>query len=482
MGKFLTPFIVLFGVLGGATTAHANDGDIDTTWGGTGVVTLGFGDDDMSVRSAPYATDRVAVIGNVDSTGTHGMHDAAVLMRFNADGSRDTTCNNSGYAGLTSVDPYMASDMAVLADGSTIVVGTIQSAQQQGFIAKFSPTCHLDPTFGVAGVMAYTDRLGVVFSSVGVASDGSIVVGGLTYYAAPDGGDSRFTVMRTLPDGTPDTGFGSVHPGVWVSDGLHEGLVLDLLVDPSGTVTFSGQLVVAAGGIDAAIARLTNTGVIDTTYADSGWYTPAGSDDEEARSLARRPSGGVVAVGVVEASTTPVLQPVLYCLDDNGAVDSSCGTPGRVTSLPAPIGTLDSFFWSVVVDDSGRFVISGIYDDPASSGSGVTPIVVRLRPDGSPDPTFGTAGVVVLPYGPGHAVHVTRDTAGRILVGGHEFTSVGIAGPIVRLQASTTTSTIAPLLLPATGGESPSVWAVVVAGLGLALLLVRRYAVNHPAR
>ena len=210
---------------------------------------------------------------------------------------------------------------------------------------------------------------------------------------------------------------------------------------------------------------------------------------ERFSSIALRANDGLIAVGVHESTG---FLATLVCLDVLGAIDNTCGAPGVVNQLTLPSGVVDFRFWTVVVDEMGRFVIRCIYDDPNASGSGVTPMVVRLLADGSPDPTFGSGGLISAQFTPGHASHVALDQLGRILVSGHEFVPNGIHGPIVRLTASTTTSTttttnvpdtstIAPQLLPATGDDATSLWAFVVMTLGLGLLLVRRYAVNHSA-
>ena len=491
MRRWLIGLLLCLGVLAVASPALAGDGDVDLTWGGTGVVRLGIGDNDWSVRSAAYGVAGVEVVGNVDSTGLGGPLDAMILMRFRGDGTRDTTCLGSGYAMFTTSDPVTVTDLVVLADGSTIVVGTIESTQPQGFVMKYAPNCRLDSTFAAGlGMVTYTDRLGVRFTSADIAGDGSIVIGGLTLYAPADGGSSRFTVVRITPAGDFEPSFGIVHPGVWVSDGTEPGQVRDLIIDSTGAITFAGT----AFGIsdtDAAIGRLTNTGTIDSTFANSGWFVARDGNDGDLRAIVRRPNGAVAAVGAVAGATSPVLQGTLYCLNANGALDSSCGPSGVVNQFAIPHGGVDFLFWSVVVDDSGRFVVSGAYDDPSVPGGRISPFVVRLRSDGSPDPTFGTNGVVDLPFAPGHAVHITRDQTGRILVGGHEFTQTGVVAPVVRLTASTTTTTtttttvspttttpatVAPSSLPATGrrGGSMPILAVGFVLVGMAVTIARR--------
>ncbi|MEY3566939.1 MAG: hypothetical protein RLZ19_953 [Actinomycetota bacterium] len=497
MRKLLASLVVVVAGLGNASAAMANDGGLDTSWGGTGIVRIGRSDYDFVPHVSPYGPSGVQVIGNFDSAGSGGPYDATVLMRFTVDGGPDPSCGGTGRVSFAGVDPVSASDMVVLDDGSTIVVGTIESSQPQGLILKYTPTCQLDPTFGSGGVVSFISREGVRFSSVDIRDHDRIVVGGLTLFAPVDGGDSRLTVARFTSSGQLDTSFGAQNDGVFVSDGTREGRVSDLKVDSLGRVLFVGIQNLGTDD-DAVVGRLTNTGRLDSSFASAGWFTRTGVNIDRFSATALRANGGLIAVGVHESTGFVA---TLVCLDALGAIDNTCGTSGVVNQLALPSGVVDFRFWTVVVDDMGRFVISGIYDDPYASGSGVTPMVVRLLADGSPDPTFGSGGLISAQFTPGHASHVALDQLGRILVSGHEFVPNGFHGPIVRLTASTTTSTttttststttttsvpntstIAPQLLPATGDDASGSWAVVVMALGLGLLLVRRYAVNHSAK
>ena len=495
MRRLIFGLCLMGGVLSAVSPALAGDGDVDTSWGGTGVVRLGISDYDWVQEIATYGSSGVEVAGSVETSGLGTGFDTLLLMRFRTDGTLDTTCNGSGYTMLTTPDRVSTSDMTVLPDGSTVMVATIESTLPQGMIVKYTPTCALDQGFGVGGIVTYTDRLGVRFSTVDTDGNGSIVVGGTTYFAPVDGGDSRFTVIRTDPSGQFDTSFGVLNNGVFVSDGTHEGRVNDLLVDPAGRVVFVGVQNKPSDD-DAVIGRLSITGVPDQDFAGSGWYSRGDGDDETLYSIATRPGGGVVAVGGDFAPLTPLFLGALVCLTANGSPDTSCGVPGPVVGINLPNGSVEFQFWSVVVDDSGRFVIAGYYIDPTLSGGAVTPMVIRLLPDGSPDPTFGVGGLVTAPFAPAHATDIALDQSGRILVGGHEFTQNATEGPVSRLAASTTTtttsttttiptpatsvpivtvSTVSVEALPDTGSPTSTLpFALLATGIGTLVILSRR--------
>ena len=473
MKKFWVCSFVMLSVFGAAAAASANDGDLDLTWGGTGTVNVNISNEDYVVKTVAYGTARVEAIGSVEVGAGPAM--AMLLMRFQSDGSLDTSCNGSGYSMFTTVDPTTATDVAVLEDGSTLVAGVTFGTNPSGVVVKFLPNCQLDMSFGTGGVLIYSDRQGTSFTSIDVLDDNSIIVGGFTNFAPADGGGTRFTVLRATSAGSLDISFGNNGNGVFLSDGNHIGVVNDLFVDGQDRIIFVGTREFG-GTDDVAIARLTASGQLDTSYASSGWHSPNGPEDERLLAVAPRPAGGLISVGSEVSTTSSHFGATLLCLTTAGLVDSSCGVPGVVTGLAVPAGVVDTLFWGVVVDDIGRFVISGSYDDPNVSGGQITPMVVRLGANGGIDTTFGTQGLVTLPFSPGHATNISLDKVGRVVVGGHRFGMSTIEGPITRLTGttSTTTSTIAPSLLPATGRTVDATTPIVIVLFGLVLLVVRR--------
>jgi hypothetical protein len=85
--------------------------------------------------------------------------------------------------------------MAVLADGSIVVVGVDLAANPSGVVVKFTASCQLDMSFGSNGVVSYTERDGVAYQTL-VVWNNALIVGGRTYFSPADGGDSRFTIHR----------------------------------------------------------------------------------------------------------------------------------------------------------------------------------------------------------------------------------------------------------------------------------------------
>src|SRR5262245_30154942 len=106
------------------------------------------------------------------------------------------------------------------------------------------------------------------------------------------------------------------------------------------------------------------------------------------------------------------------CAPAAGFPDPAFGAGGKVT-VPFN-GTVKAA--AVAIDAQGRIVVAG---STADQGGRVF-AVARLRADGSPDPTFGTAGKTTVSFNANdEATAVAIDAQGRIVVAGNTAVSIG---------------------------------------------------------
>ncbi|NDB05356.1 MAG: hypothetical protein EBX95_06315, partial [Acidimicrobiia bacterium] len=87
----LVSLFVVAVTLGVADSASANDGDLDTTWGSSGVANVPITSDAWGDVVRPYGTNKVVVAGLTQSAAAGW--DMSYVARFNDDGTPDTTCN-----------------------------------------------------------------------------------------------------------------------------------------------------------------------------------------------------------------------------------------------------------------------------------------------------------------------------------------------------------------------------------------------------
>ncbi len=182
-----------------AVLRYYSNGSLDNSFGSGGIVTL-----DLSVHDAGLAV-AIQGDGKIVVTGSHfrnpdGDSDINVI-RFNSDGTLDSTFNGSGLVDLNFSGGDYPHDIALLGDGTgRMVVGA------GGDFPETAPTLiqlnedgSLDPSFGTAGVVISNPVLVSMSGMARQAADGKLVMSGTV------GGD--FLLMRFLPDGTLDSGF-----------------------------------------------------------------------------------------------------------------------------------------------------------------------------------------------------------------------------------------------------------------------------------
>ena len=490
MKKIVAIIVATTAILMFAPTAYASDGDLDTTWGSDGVVVSTHSDSSAAYAIANYPDNRVLVVGSV----TDSPSSRILINRFLADGSADTSCNGTGEF-VDTVNDAVASDVVVLSDGSFLITGKMQfvvqgTSRDTLFVAKFSRACHLEPTFGSAGIATYSAGGDTSGTALAVQSNGSIVVAGYEYLTVSDGGTQRILVVRFTPSGNLDS-FGN--NGRFLSSINEEGQAQDVVIDSSGRIIFVGLVDRTVAPDAASVGRLTSGGQLDTTFADQGYLIDDFDGEAQLNAIDIRPNGNLVAVGthVVPYSTGPQMA-LIVCLTAQGALDSTCNSVGWdfLSDFPNDVYADD-----VIVSSDNRILLSG-----ASNDGTARPIVMRLNDNATLDNSFASSGTWRGSALIGRMYSVTIQSDGRILAAGGLDAQGTMSVGVVRLTntvvtpstttTTTTSTTVAPLVtttsttiaadqLPATGrDENGLMFAVAVFGLGILLMGMRRRALH----
>src|SRR4051812_30325963 len=180
----LISFTLLFGSV---CLLQAAPGDLDPTFAGGGKFSFGFG----NTNAYPTAT-AVQPDGRMVVSGSNGTN-AFALLRYNPDGSRDTSFAGDGEV-VTAVAPPGADygsayvyGLTLQNDGKIVAVGVTQGATANGLVSNFAivrynPDGSLDNSFGAGGkVTTSFGGNGDVAYSVRVLADGRILVAGGHY-------------------------------------------------------------------------------------------------------------------------------------------------------------------------------------------------------------------------------------------------------------------------------------------------------------
>lgn len=315
-----------------------------------------------------------------------------------------------GSGGKASIERFGGdrSAMAVQPDGKVVLVG---GTFTDFILARFNADGTVDTTFDGDGKVTTRIVSGQQQEALAVVvqPDGKIVAAG--YSGPPGAGPASIALVRYMPDGSLDTGFGS--QGKVVSGVAGEAYAIT--IQPDGKLLVAGRSPRNAGAdtSDFVVARFAGNGALDSTFATEGVrITDIGGATNTARNIVRQPDGAIVVSG--QALDTNVDHTDVVRYDENGNLDTTFGTGGMLALSGSLVGH------GLAASPDGKLVLVGSTSVPIASTSSSQFLVRRLNPDGSPDNTFGASGSVVTDIsGRGDtALAVALQQDGKIVVAG----------------------------------------------------------------
>lgn len=266
----------------------------------------------------------------------------------------------------------------------------------------------LDTTFGSNGVVSAMlgGNTGDLLRTLAVQADGGLLVAGL----ARGGSGDDMGVRRYTPDGVADTAFGTA--GLARVD--FAGSVDDataIAVQPDGGIVLGGAAVMSlAGATDLALARLDASGTPDPTFGSGGRLTVnVGGNFDAAAAIALQPDGAIVLAGRAASSGAATPDTSVVRVSAAGVVE---------LALRLPLTADWDEATGVAVQPDGRIVLT--LEARAQAAGLYQHALARLKPDGTLDETFGTAGVALAGFSVGgdHARALVLRADGRIVTAG----------------------------------------------------------------
>jgi uncharacterized delta-60 repeat protein len=375
-----------------ALVRYNADGSLDTSFGIDGKVTTDIGFSDQANSVTVQADGKILVAGF-----TGGGSGDFALVRYNADGSLDTSFDLDGIVTTDIGDE--AYSVAVQSDGKILVAG---SASNDFALARYNADGSLDAMFttdiglGLSRDQAY---------SVAVQSDGNILVAGS---AGITGDDYDFALVRYNTDGTLDTSFGGTGTGIATTNtglGFSTDQAYSVAVDSNGKILVAGYTWDGGGvsignpphviqSYDLMLVRYNADGTLDTSFGEPGTgivITQVGAS-VIGRSVTVQSDDKILVAGFTTiAGSGDEFALIRYNTD--GTLDTSFGGTGIVITDIGPFGELG---FSVTVQPDGKILVAGETITVDSSGAGSSDFaLVRYNADGSLDTSFGNDPPVI---------------------------------------------------------------------------------------
>ena len=378
----------------GVGMAFATPGHLDSGFGASGLFTLRVGNIGAAANAILQQADgKLVLVGAGNPDGD--FDDDLLVVRLNADGTRDNTFSSDG---LASADIGGSEDVAQAViqqpDGKLVVAGSGRPGGAQGSnfaLARFNVNGTLDATFGNAGVV-HLDLGGNEERATGLVlqPSGQLVITGW----GNAGGSFRTCFARFNADGSLDGTFGTGGFTVVDFGGGSENWPNDLAAQPDGALVAAG----AVSGpdplrLDMGLVRVTADGLLDVSFDGDGLLVvDVEGIRDEARSVAIQPDGAIVVAGYSVAAGDNPANAALIRLDSSGALDPGFGNAGTAI---VDLGNHD-LLNAVAVQADGRIAVAGLRTTQEQFPDA---ILARFLDNGTLDTSFGDGGVTIADFG-----------------------------------------------------------------------------------
>lgn len=390
--------LMLLGLLG-SVNARAAPGDVDPSFGASGVVETpqvlrqGYLRE-TALGMAIGPQDEIFVLGALSRACPQECPLDLEVTRYGSDGSRDDSFGAGGRAVVT-VRPgqnlRVAASIAVDPNGRVVIASTHESDIT---LFRLTPGGALDTDFAGAGVVSSHLPEPDQAAGVAVQRDGAVVVAGARETFVEG---TQALLARYTPTGDLDGGFGEGGFRVlgFVPDGYPAGLALlgkgRAAVGLSNCCDATGR---------AFVARLTAPGSLDHGFFRQGWRSIGRFAPVRLATIMPARRGRILAVVISRSGVFAA-----RFLSD-GRFDQRFGKRGVV--FPRLSGPRREFS-SVAVDDAGRILFASMGGSPREFG------LARLRSDGFLDYTFAGGAAGGIPA-ISRAQSVALQSSGRIVV------------------------------------------------------------------
>ncbi|MBK7934267.1 MAG: hypothetical protein KA956_05645 [Pyrinomonadaceae bacterium] len=328
-GKILAAVMVLPGSsnMTDVIIRYNPDGSLDTTFGNGGIVTMNWlGANNTTGHAYSIAVQTVGTEERIVVAGTGTGYTSSLRVdRFHSDGSPDLSFGSGGTVTYTA---GAAETMAIQPDGKILTMGT------RGALVRLNLNGTLDTTFGNGGfIQNNTWRV----QSIALQSNGRIVAAG--YWTNVKGvafmSVWRFNTNGSLDDGSRNDSTRSDTFGTKGQTTITSfNTAWDVKIDATGKIVVAGSAG-ASGSTDFAVARLTTAGQLDSTFGAGGKATVDFSGfSDQIRGVDLRSNGQIVAVGFTySGSPSSATRDAAFArFNSNGTLDSTFGQGGKVVT------------------------------------------------------------------------------------------------------------------------------------------------------
>ena len=336
------------------------NGTLDTTFGTKGTTTTNLGDWDTAHTMVLQPDGKILIAG---TTITHN-HRNIALIRYNPNGTLDTTFGTKGTTTTNLGDWDTAHTMVLQPDGKILIAGTTITHNHRNIaLIRYNPNGTLDTTFGTKGTT--TTNLGDwdTAHTTTLQPDGKILIAGTrnVYFRQPKTHEVSvfpdqmdFLIARYNHDGTLDTTFGT--EGTTTTDLGGWDRANTIALQPDGNILIAGTTI-THNHRNIALTRYNSNGTLDTTFGTEGATITNLGDWDTAHTMVLQPDGRVLIAGTTITHNHRNIALTRY--NSNGTLDTTFGTKGTTSTA---LGGRD-FGQAVALQSPTHIIVVGTSND-----------------------------------------------------------------------------------------------------------------------
>jgi len=429
-----------------ALARYNADGSLDSTFDGDGKLTteIGIGDDQAySVVVQPDG--KILVTGSTSNAGNYDF----VIVRYNANGSLDTSFNEDGKVttAIGQGNDY-AYSLTLQSDGKILVAGESNNGINADFaLVRYNPDGSLDLTFD--GVDTLNASQVYIEKGNAIVLDSDVKIfdaelsstdnyNGASVSLVRDSGANEQDVFSAKLGGT----LGQLEQGLSLKvAGINIGTVI---TNSHGTLELSFNSNATQSLVNSALQQIaySNNSEAPTLSAKINWMFDDGNTGSQGTGGALTALGST-AVSITATNDAPTFSTVGILANNfggsfSGARSVAIESDGKLVVAGSALaryntdGTLDSSFVisngivasSVTLQPDGKIVVAGTTSGDFS--------LARYNTDGTLDTSFGSAGKITTDFGgDDRSWSSTLQSDGKILVSGISFGEGGIGTDVL---------------------------------------------------
>lgn len=285
-----------------------------------------------------------------------------------------------------------------LSNDKIALVGYTNALNQDILIARLNADGSVDSTFGTNGKVIIDASLGANDEGFGIAetNDGKLLVSGITVGQA----SWDAFVMRLNEDGSTDFGFGNSGTTLFNAGSNLIALANEIYVNPDNSFYVGASVQTASNGMDFALFKFTQGGVINQSFGSNGSFTyDNNGDDEQLNAMYVNANGNVLLAG--NSFDGSVYRGFIVRTSSFGTLDSNFDGDGKLVydSLAG-----DYFINDIIETSYGKIVAVG----SQGTGNNLDGFILQLNINGSYDTNFSDDGLQYSDVGASNGIHLWK--------------------------------------------------------------------------